>query len=346
MEKGKRLASLIICLVLTGLMFSSSMAFAKDPLPPAKPYNIQILTFRVGSSTYVMGVALADLINKNSTWLRATAIETPGVEINAKILALEPEKRKNTLVWTSQTTIWMLEDLAIQGVTFPYRTLKPVSLWGLSGNSFVTLDPKLRTVRDLNGKKVALAPKGIWGMSTLHAIMFDKLGIKANFTYMGLDAAVSALQDGLVDAAVAGVIMEKPGKFAPTPALQGLIATKSPYFVSYDEGEATAVFKKWGAPMVTSLIPAKQMGPTQVEPWVVAGLGLLWGADVEMPSEVVYEICRVIYENAGKFADYHITGAAITKETMALVETTDRSKVHPGALKFYDEKRLKIGFLK
>lgn len=346
MKKSKGLCLTISCLVFTGLVFLGSITDAKDPSPPPKPYNIQIMTFRVGSSTYVMGVALADLINKNSTWLRATAVETPGVETNAKILALEPEKRKNTLVWTSQTTVWMLENLEIQGVKFRYDTLKPVSLFGLSGNSFVTLDPKLRTVKDLKGKRVALAPKGIWGMSTFHAIMFEKMGIKANFKYMGLEAAVSALEDGLVDAAVAGVIMEKPGKFSPTPALQGLVATKSPYFVSYDAAEAGEIFKKWGAPMVTSVIPPKQMGPTQTEPWVVAGLGLLWGADVQMPPEVVYEICRVIYENVGKFAEYHVTGAAVTKETMAFVETTDRSKVHPGAMKFYDEKRLKIGFLK
>ncbi len=338
---------LFICLMLVGLICCSSMVFAGEPSTPVgKPYNIQILTFRVGSTTYVLGVGLADLINKNSTWLRATATETPGVEINAKILALEPEKRKNTLVWTSQTTIWMLENLALEGVKFSYRTLKPVSLFGLSGNSFVTLDPKLKTVKDLKGKRIALAPKGIWGMSTFHEIMFERLGIKATFRYMGAEAGVSALEDGLVDAAIVGVIMEKPGKWAPTPALQGLTATKTPYFVSYDEREATAVLKKWGAPMVASVIPPKQMAPSQAEPWVVAGLGLLWGADVEMPPEVVYEICRVIYENAGKFTDYHVTGAAITKETMALVETTDRSKVHDGALKFYDEKRLKIGFLK
>ncbi len=345
MKKGERLTGIITTAIVALAVLSSGTAFAKEAAI-TKPYNIQIMTFRVGSTTYVLGVGLADIINKNSTWLRATAVETPGVDTNAKILALEPDKRKNTLVWTAATTIWMLENGTLQGVKVPYRSLKPVSFFGLSGNSFVTLDPKLRNVKDLNGKKIALAPKGIWGMSTLHEIMFERLGIKASFKYMGFEAAISALEDGLVDAAITGVIMEKPGKWTPVPALQALAATKTPYFVSYDETEANAVLKKWGAPMVMSRIPPKQMAPSQTEPWIVAGLGLLWGADADMPSEVVYEICRVIYENAGKFAEYHATGAAITKETMAFVDTNDRSRVHPGALKFYDEKRLKIGFMK
>ncbi|MDP2647440.1 MAG: TAXI family TRAP transporter solute-binding subunit [Desulfobacterales bacterium] len=342
MEKRKMSVRNAVCFLLVLVLLPFMPAFAQQK--PHEKREIKILTFNVGSSTYVLGIALADLINKNSTWLKASAMESQGVNVNAKILALEPENRKNTLIWTSQTTLWMLKNKQIQGVDIPYDSIKAVSMFGRSGNSFVSLDPNIKTVNDLAGKTVALAPKGIWGMSTFHSIMFNRLGIKANFKYMGFDAGMSALKDGLVDAAIAGTIMVKPDKWAPNPGLQALIATNKPSFISYDKDRATAALQKWGAPMMLWEIPPKQMGPTQTETWITTGLGLLWGADIEMPNDIVYEISRIIYENTEKFSGYHVTGRAITKETMALVETTDRSKVHPGALKFYDEKGLGIGF--
>jgi TRAP-type uncharacterized transport system substrate-binding protein len=41
---------------------------------PREPCEITIYTLSVGSTNYLFGVALAELINKHSTWLRARAV--------------------------------------------------------------------------------------------------------------------------------------------------------------------------------------------------------------------------------------------------------------------------------
>ena len=45
-----------------------------------------------------MGAGLADLINKNSDWLTATALESPGAIPNLLVLRDQPELRKNAMV--------------------------------------------------------------------------------------------------------------------------------------------------------------------------------------------------------------------------------------------------------
>lgn len=89
-----------------------------------------------------------------------------------------------------------------------------------------------------------------------------------------------------------------------------------------------------------------KFGPKQKEPWSVNASTMLWSADVEMPNEVTYEICRIIYEHYKEFGKYHITGKAISPETMSKSESSDPKFVHPGALKFYKEKGLKLGPIK
>ena len=69
--KGKSWRFVITAVVLAvalGLSISGN-ALASDK----KPYRIEIYTFKVGTFTYAAGVALAELINKNSTWLKASA---------------------------------------------------------------------------------------------------------------------------------------------------------------------------------------------------------------------------------------------------------------------------------
>jgi len=57
---------------------------------------------------------------------------------------------------------------------------------------------------------------------------------------------------------------------------------------------------------------------------------------------VVHEVCRIMYENSKKFAEYHFLGKAITRETLAELPGGEK-RWHRAALKFYKEKGIKIG---
>ncbi|MBW1802663.1 MAG: hypothetical protein JRJ85_18255 [Deltaproteobacteria bacterium] len=80
--------TVLVISVAFGLIVSgSALASGK------KPYKIEIYTYKVGSFTYAAGVALADFINQNSKFLKATAIEAPGPSITARMVATEPALR-------------------------------------------------------------------------------------------------------------------------------------------------------------------------------------------------------------------------------------------------------------
>ncbi|MBN1105175.1 MAG: hypothetical protein JXL84_17305, partial [Deltaproteobacteria bacterium] len=117
-----------------------------------KPYQIEIYTFRVGTFTYAMGVALAEMINKQSSWLRATAIEASSGAVTPKILAMEPASRKKIIGfmdrWEPETGYPPFKE--------PYMGIKEMAVIGFVTNGFVTLDPKIKTVKDFSGKKVGL----------------------------------------------------------------------------------------------------------------------------------------------------------------------------------------------
>ena len=93
---------------------------------------------------------------------------------------------------------------------------------------------------------------------------------------------------------------------------------------------------------VAHTVPAGCMSETQTEPWVGTGKIIGWAADEQVPDDVVYEVCRIIYENAEQFATYHQALAFVTQETMADWGVPEED-MHPGALQFYDEYELEIG---
>ena len=90
-----------------------------------------------------------------------------------------------------------------------------------------------------------------------------------------------------------------------------------------------------------TLVPAQSYGPTQPNDIVTLTEYLGWYADAGMDEEIVYEIAKTIYENMGKFADYHAMGKGVTRETIGALHIAEK-EWHPGALKFYTEKKVEI----
>lgn len=144
-------------MICTGLLLALAVLFWSGSMTPCaaevkKPYNIEIYTFKVGTFTYAMGVALADFINNQSAWLRARAIEATGASVTARIVATEKENRKRIMGfmsrWESETGYPPFKE--------PYDGIRNMAVIGFVTNGFVTLDPNIKTVKDFSGKRVAL----------------------------------------------------------------------------------------------------------------------------------------------------------------------------------------------
>jgi TRAP transporter TAXI family solute receptor len=229
----------------------------------------------------------------------------------------------------------------------PYTAIKDIAVIGFVTNGFVSLNPKIKTVKDFAGKRVGL------GTSPSAArVDMPKAGVLASgaknvkFSEHGFLDGVRALSDGLIDGLLSATFMRDAVnmKFGPNPALGELMATKKVYFVSFDKeayDRAHKEFEKKAIPPWYSFAVPPGGVKGQTEPWVVQGGPITWSCDASMPDEVVYEIIRIMANNTAGFEKYHPLGKTITPVNMA--KLGDDSVVHPGALKYYKEKGVEVG---
>jgi hypothetical protein len=324
-------------------------AWATEPLvqPKQQPKEIQIYGGPLGQSAYLMPFALSDLINKNSTWLRATAIQTKGTMENVRILQKYPERRANAVIWASPMASFGAAN-GLPPFTERFIGIKFLSLGALNGSWFVSINPQIRTAEDLVGKRIGYGPKAGGPDIPIEFTLRHGYGIldKVKVTYLGGDAVKDALLDGMIDAGVAAVVItDEKMDWVPTPAFNELFNTKSCYLISLDAEVQTKTRNATGIPMGHEVLKPKEWGKTKAQPWTVQGHYNSFGVHESMNDDIVLEILRVIYENTERFADYNIAGKGLKKETMTKIGCK-RTDFHPAAVKFFQEKGVrKIGLL-
>lgn len=350
MKRGRNLflTSVFLCIMVIALPLRTAFAESASGSPPHKPYNIQIYTFYTGSWAYVMGVALAEFINKDSHWLRATAVASKGPGVNLKLLREKPEMRSHTVIHVANSEVWVAETGHPPFEGAPYKGFRATSLIGTSFIGLLTLDPNIKTIKDLSGKRVSLGFKPGYGAVDFPKSILEHGGAKnVKYSYLGFTDGPRALRDRLVDAALSCAFPVNPqrSKYFPVPALLELIQVADVHFISIDPDSFMAAKKSLGnLPASLFTIPAGALNSKQKNPWTSWGYYIQWGVDAQMPDYVVDEICRVYWQNAHKFQGYNPLGNFINTETMAKIGMPD-AKIHPGALKFYREKGIKTGWL-
>ncbi|UCF57437.1 MAG: hypothetical protein JSW15_02920, partial [Deltaproteobacteria bacterium] len=149
--------------------------------------------------------------------------------------------------------------------------------------------------------------------------------------------------DGLVDIGVQPINGLPGTPWAPIPTLRELMATKEVYFFNVPAEDVRVLSKKSGMPVYPTIVPAGAIGPKQANPIHSYGHSLSWWADKEMDEEIVYEITKTIYEHADKFEQVAgVQGKFINRKTMPKIGVPE-GLFHPGALKFYRQKGIKVG---
>jgi len=340
MKKRKILiiGSVFLILLLAALPFLSACG---ETTPGA--YEIEIYGGKAGMSTYISAIALAELINENSTWLRATAIESINLTANFKLLMDEPERRPDTLI-ASMHQYHILASEGTAPYTEKYDGHRCIATTGYTVGGFVTLDPDIKTVADFKGKRVSIGDVVEPRVTILKTIL-EQAGVldEVKLEYLSTVDGAYALRDGLIDVTLTYAFLRNPpDQYVAAPYLSELIATKTVYFVSMDSEDITYMNEVVGPLQVEHVVPAGIMGVTQTEPWVSLGAVHGWAADKDMPDDVVYEICRIIYENADQFADYSPSLSMISQDTMAYWNVPE-ADMHPGALQFYADYGVEFG---
>ncbi len=196
----------------------------------------------------------------------------------------------------------------------------------------VTMDPAIKSVADLRGKKVSIGASGSGvyfnAMDILGAAGLSETDIQPQYQSFG-DSA-DALKDGKIDAAfiVAG---------APTPAIQELTTSKTAYLVPIDGDVATKLMKD--SPFYTTYkIPAgTYTGQTEDVTTVTVKATLIVSADAS--EDDVYKLTAAIFDNIDSITTAHAKGAELSIENAT---SGMEAPFHKGAAKFFAEKNVTV----
>ena len=343
MKNGRLLCRLGFCLMLSLIALPPTKVAAEA----REPFELTISTIPAGFASYTLGVGLAEQINKNSKWLKAIHIEGRGPAEHMKLLVTHPDRRKNYLFFNTPWDLWEAKKQIGPYAKFPfnYDEFRFVSLSGIAGNGLCTLDPEIKSLKDLVGKRVIFDSGPGKGREIAYNGVLKEAGIpidKIKYQYSAGKAAADTLRDGLVDVIYTGSVLQKlPNIHVNSPFIAELVATKATYFISFDERHVKAFQEKTGHPLDFMKVPPKTFGPLQSDPCVTLIKTLGYSAHLDMPDHVISEVLRIIYENAHRFEEYTPLGAIITKETVASMGIPQEA-YHPAALKFFKEKGIKV----
>ena len=195
----------------------------------------------------------------------------------------------------------------------------------------VTLDPEIKSVADLEGKRVSIGASG----SGVYYNAIDVLGAygltEADITptFQSFGESVDALQDGKIDAAfvVAG---------APTVAVTTLAASQDVYLVSLD-AEHIAALRETSPYYTEYTITADVYGTAEDCTTVAIGAVIIARDDVS--EDDVYNVVSTIFENAESIAEAHDKGNELDLEFATSITNIP---YHPGAAKYFAEKGIEV----
>ena len=192
----------------------------------------------------------------------------------------------------------------------------------------VTLDPEIKTVADLAGKKVSIGAAG----SGVYFNAIDVLGCygltEADIipTYQGFGDSANALKDGQIDAAfvVAG---------APTTAITDLATTKDVHLVALDD-EHVAKLLETSPYYAKNVISADTYTGLDGDVTTVAVGAVVLAANT-VSEDAVYALCADIFDNAADLVSSHAKYGELSLEYGASIASVP---YHPGAAKYFAEK--------
>lgn len=318
--------------VATAAPAPAATAAPADAAPAHEPFELEIYTLGSGTSTYILGVALADIINQNSTWLHATALSSQGVNATAQLLI--GDKAECAI---GSVTMGIVVN-GLPPFTEPNYDLCSIASYNCTALSFITLNPELTDMKDLDGKKVMLGTPGAYLRKDVPEAMFEYLNIHPEISYGNFTDAATALMNGDVDAIYIGGTALNP-ELTEWSTHSSLTEVASRYQLSYIsvDLEATAYAEQklnmYSKPDPIT-IPAGMYDPGYDKDLTVNPDYLDWVCNKKLDPDVVTEIIRIMDEHSAEFSNYIACGSFITLENMAGLQMPEY--VHPAAKAYYE----------
>ena len=287
---------------------------------------VNIVTAPPGGSWFVMGGALASVINDAVPGVQAVAEASGGAEENVR------------LVGTGQSNLgFVIGKTALQG----YEGREPfgqpfTNLRMLMGNidvgqihAIVLEGSPLTDICQVKGQRVGVGPSGHGSLANLREIFSAACGFTFDDitpVYLPYDQALSALGDGRLDASM---IYVSP----PIPAIAEFGATRKYRLLPLSEAARDAVVARYPYYLKTVIPATAYAGITQEVPVVGTSNGVM--VDAELPEELVYQITKATFENIDRIRKSYPT---LAKFSLEVAPMGGLIPYHDGAIRYYRER--------
>lgn len=299
------------------------------PTTPKPKYRVIIFTGGTGGVYFPVGSKLAEMLNKYAGDVLAAEARTSGASV-ANINALAQGDAnvafvQNDIAYYAYNGLYMFDKnkVDLRGV---------ISLYPETVQVVVLADSPIRSIYDLAGKKVAVGATGSGTAINAEQIL-KAAGVwdKVEKVYASFADAANLLKLRQIDAAfiTAGY---------PTSAIVELSTTTPVRLVSVPDEVYNKLLGEGYKFYVRIVVPKGTYNGMDSDVETVAVMAMIV-ARPDVPDDVIYTVLKTIFDNLGEFRGAHSRVADLSLEK-ALEGMS--IPLHPGAVKFYQEKGLKI----
>ncbi len=308
------------------LVLASGAAFAQAKPNPAWPRTLTLGTASVGGTYFVYGQVWASLVNEKI----GTSISTQQTQGPNQNIILADARQIDFGMTTMGVALQAWEGTGDWTKGKKFRNIRATFPMYDTPFHFIALEKSgIKSVKDLVGKKAGVGPRaGTCG--TYFPLMFKALGVNTTVRNGQASDMAANLQDGLIDAFpfCAGI---------PIAAFSELETTNKVRFFTFTDDEIKKL--KTALPELSDSLIPKGTYKQLADDHRTVGVFNFGIAHKDLPEDLVYSVVKAVLENNAQL----VKGHAAAKET--LLANWDRNTFlpfHPGAVRYYREKGLKV----
>jgi hypothetical protein len=304
---------------------------ATRPLWAQIKTRLSIATGGTGGVYYPLGGGMAALISKNLPGVEATAEVTTASVDNMKLL----HTGKIALALTLPDTAWDAHEGKLKGLSDKVGVRTLMALYSNYMHIVALEGSGIKTVADLKGKRVSTGAPGsgteVKGLRVLEAYGLTPKDLKSQ-DRLGVTESAGALKDRKLDAFIwdGGL---------PTAAILDIAATPGIKITLVPHGDAAPkMVAKYGPLYFAGTIPKGTYLGMESDVPVAAATNLLV-AHERMEEPLAYQITKLLLEHTADLVAVHKAATEITLKSAVVGSPVP---FHPGALRYYKEKGIKV----
>jgi TRAP transporter TAXI family solute receptor len=317
--------------IITALFCAVALLFTASA-PAQDKINLSIATGGTGGVYYPLGGGMANVLSKYVPGITATAEVTGGSVDNLKLIGTGKPYIAFTMADAGQDAL--KGDDKFKGHPVPVRTL--MVLYPNRMHVVSVEGTGVNTMADLKGKRVSTGSPGsateVMAFRLIEAAGLDK-DRDMKRERLGAAESVNAIKDKKIDAFfwVGGL---------PTAAVTDLAATPGVKIKMIDHANLVPIMnKKYGNLYFADLIPKATYSGMPADNHIASVSNVLV-ANEKLSDQVAYNIVKTVFDHKPELVAVHKEAENFKLD--AQKQSATPIPFHPGALKYFKEKGVKV----